>query len=253
MGGVTDRPKKTLFITGDSTTGLNPPSERYGNKVSWGDVFGDQVDEAVCKFQNEAIPGFSLRDFFHRGRIKEIFRKAKEGDILLACHGHLEGTPLTRENDRARGCLPGIGDHKVIVYDAFFDREEVIRTFEWYVKEYIRICREAGVVLVLLSPPVRCVWVNGKISRVRSLGFAQIMKTVSDSLGAIFLDFGSITEIYLNSIGPKCGNLLYLMEDDQIHTNSDGARVFSKLLASSLLNKYPEALGKFLKLSPPTI
>jgi len=241
------RRKPTLYITGDSTTGLNPPGSRTGKKVSWSDVFEGHIKKSSCQFSNQAIPGYSLRDFFHRGPLDQILPQARQGDIILACHGHLESTPLTRKGRRARGCLPGSGDQSVIVYDAFFGREEVIHTFAWYLKNYIHRCQAAGVILVLLSPPVRCVWENGRILRTRSLEYANNMQEARDALGACYLDFGAITQNHLNTIGPERSRQLYLMESDQIHTTLAGAQIFAHLLAATLHEQYPEIFAKVLK------
>ncbi len=236
----------TLYITGDSTTGINPSGAKTGDKISWADVFGHHINGNVCKMQNEARPGHSLRDYFHRGILDGIFRKVRVGDIFLACHGHLEGTPLTRKAGRARGCLPGFGDQTVTVYDAFFKREEIIHTFDWYLREYIRRCEDAGAVLVLLSPPVRFSWANGMVVRTQSLAYAQAMKAVCNSQRARVLDFGLLTENYLNTLGVERGSVLYLNENERVHTNLLGAQAYANLLAINLTTRFPEVfLGIF--------
>jgi len=240
------KPKTTLFVTGSSESGLNPPSEMTGEKVGWADVFESHIYAANAIYANETKPGHSLRDYFHRGILNQILEKVSRGDVILACHGHLEGAPLTRIGDRARGCLPGTGSSIVRVYDAYFKREEVIHTFEWYVKELSRQCHEHEVILVLLSPPVRCAWVKEKILRTRSIAYAEIMRSVGEFAGARYMDFASATEQSLNNMGPECARSLYLC-NDKTHTNARGAEVYAKLLSACLLEKFPEVFKELLK------
>lgn len=242
-GGAT---KATIFVTGDSTTGLNPPSEKTGLKVSWADVFQDWIETEKTSYHNEAVPGFTMRDFFHRGRLEEIFHKTKPGDVILACHGHLESAPLVRRQGRARGCLPGAGDETTTVFDKFFNREETVHTFGWYVKEYIGKSLARGVTLVLLSPAVRCAWVEGKIYRTKSRHYADVMQKVSMELGGRYLDFSTITENHLNGLGQEQSRRLFL-DDDEAHTNREGAKLYAQLLAASLREKYPEIFAARLK------
>jgi lysophospholipase L1-like esterase len=232
----------TLSVTGDSTTGLNPPSERTGEKVSWADVFAAHVNKKRANYVNEAIPGYSLRDYFHRGVLEGICNRRAQGDILIACHGHLECGPLTRDNDRARGCLSGAGERTRSVFDARFNRIEVVHTFGWYLRKFIWKSQNAGIILVFVSPPVRNVWQNAEIARTKSRGYARTLQKVSSELGARFLDFATMTECFLNKIGPKQASSLYL-QDDPTHTNAKGARLYAKMLAESLVKKFPKVFS----------
>jgi lysophospholipase L1-like esterase len=237
--------EKTIFVIGDSTTGLNPPSKRTGNKVSWADVFSRHVPPAHANYRNRAIPGYSSRDYFHRGALDKVLAETKSGDILLVCHGHIEGTPLIRDSERARGCLPGVGEETVTVYDAFFKREEIIHTFGWYLRAcYVR-CQEQGVRPVFLSPPARNVWQGGLICRTKSTGYAETMREVCQTVGADFLDFGAIAATFLTKTGQPSASHFYL-PDDTTHTNVHGAEVFANLLASCLVEKFPMLFGQML-------
>jgi len=232
-----DQPIVAIFVTGDSTSGLNPPSKKTGDKVSWSDVFSKHLQEPNAKYYNRSVPGFSLRDYFHRSALDSLLVEAKAGDILLACHGHLERTPLIRDNQRARGSLPGAGDETKTVFDPVFKREEVIHTFGWYLKKYHERSLEKGLITIFLSPPVRNVWENAIIKRTASTAYASVMKQVCESIGANFLDFAAITEIYLQGLGQSSASSLY-MNDDNTHTNITGAEAYAKLLAASLLENF---------------
>jgi len=235
---IADPLKLTIYVTGDSSAGLNPPSPKTGKKVSWADVLDKLINFPTVRYRNCASPGYSLRDYFHRGTLDSILSQAKSGDIILASHGHLEGCPLIREDGRARGSLPGAGEETETIFDAFFKREETVHTFGWYLKSYIQKCQRAGIKLVFLSPPVRNTWNAFQIKRTKSAEMVKIMKQVCDSSGAMFLDFSALTESHLNQIGIRRSELLYL-PDDEVHTNIEGALTYANLLAEALLNAFP--------------
>jgi lysophospholipase L1-like esterase len=236
---------KTIFVIGDSTTGLNPPSKRTGDKVSWADVFIGHINPVHTSYQNRAIPGYSSRDYLHRGALDKVLVETKHGDILLVCHGHIEGTPLIRDNERTRGCLPGAGEEIEIVYDAFFKREETVHTFGWYLRACHARCQQHGVQPVFISPPVRNVWQNGLICRTKSTGYAETMREVCQSMDANFFDFGAISAMFLNKIGQSSTSHFYL-PDDTTHTNGHGAKVFASLLAASLIETFPLIFSQML-------
>jgi len=232
---------KTIYIIGDSTSGVKYNPLITGEKIGWAELFHKYTKNSLCKVSNSCMPGHSLRDFFHRGILNKIIDNAVPGDILMACHGSLEKAPLVREGDRARGSLFGSGEEIQIVWDEYFGRQEIVHTFGWYLKRLIKLSKDKGITLFLLSAPSRNDFREGMHHRSVSPKYARIMREIALTNQVNFMDFNELTSRHLNAIGENVANTLFVNENgDKAHTNLSGADFYAKVAARELKISFSE-------------
>jgi len=86
----------------------------------------------------------------------------KPGDFVLIQFGHNDGS--APDKDRARGSLPGLGEEGQ-AFTMPDGREEVVRTFGWYMRKYVADTKEKGATPIILSLTVRNIWKDGRVER----------------------------------------------------------------------------------------
>jgi rhamnogalacturonan acetylesterase len=223
-----------LYITGDSTTS-NQAADK--SLVSWGEVFSGQFDENKVQIVNAALSGHSIRDYVNRGEWRKVMNQVKKGDILLSCHGHLERAPLIKKSRGSRGSLRGDSNKFAVVIDPFYQRKEIVHTFGWYVRKYIADCKSHGVELILLSPPVRNIWENGRVRRGGSLEYVRLTKKIAQENNVHFFDAGRAIASAFNALGQQ--QVAKFFGNDNLHTNQFGAEFIAEIIFTNLLVRFP--------------
>lgn len=134
----------TLWIVGDSTVKSASPLR------GWGQELGRFFDPAKITLANRAIGGRSARTFYTEGRWQEILSALKPGDFVIIQFGHNDVGPLDARG-KFRGSIKSIGDEteKVTHPDG---REEEVRSYGWYLREFARTAREKQAKVILCSP-----------------------------------------------------------------------------------------------------
>src|SRR5262249_51344517 len=115
----------------------------------------DLFDKDKIKVENHAIGGRSSRTFQTEGRWEKVLAKAKPNDFVLIQLGHNDGGPLD-DDKRARGSLRGVGDDSKEIFNPIVKKKEVVRTYGWYLRKYVKDARDKGLTPILLSPVPRC-------------------------------------------------------------------------------------------------
>jgi rhamnogalacturonan acetylesterase len=235
-----------IWLTGDSTTSNQSKDEAL---VSWGEVLINYFNPFRASVRDRALSGHSIRDFVNRGRWDELMEDTRRGDILLACHGHLERAPLIRDSERSRGSLQGDSDDFEIVFDPFFQREEIVYSFGWYVRKYVADCRARGIELVLMTATPRNRWEEGRMIRGVSQHYADCCRKIADETGTKFLDAGDAIIQAFTPMGEETVSNFY-QPGQQVHTNERGAHVMAGIICKALAEKYPETFESLVAKSP---
>ena len=84
-----------VVIIGDSTSGAKL-NQCGGNTEGWAEYAKDYLD---CDVSNRCVIGWGIRDFFNRGKVSWIdhtLSKLDKDDVMIACFGTLERSPLSR-------------------------------------------------------------------------------------------------------------------------------------------------------------
>jgi hypothetical protein len=231
-----------LTIIGDSTSG-SKAGQCGDNTIGWAEYANEHIDTTKFTSYNKCVVGWGIRDFFNRkGNILDsTISKLNENDILLACFGTLERSPLSRTDFGgfgARGSLPGKDDRYEIVYDEHYKVEFKVYTFGEYLRQLAQKAKDRGVKLYFLSQIPRNTWEDGHHKRTYSIEYAGIMKDISDETGVGFLDINEILSVLLEELGQTKAQDFYSPKDKS-HTTPEGAKTYAEIILKELKKKYP--------------
>ncbi len=224
-----------VVIIGDSTSGAKL-NQCGGNTEGWAEYAKDYLD---CDVSNRCVIGWGIRDFFNRGKVSWIdhtVSKLDKDDVMIACFGTLERSPLSRTDFGgfgSRGSLFGEDDSYKIVYDEHYKVEYTVYTFGEYLRRVAQKAKDKGVKLYFLSQVPRNTWEDGHHKRTYSKDYARIMENVSKEMGVGFLDTNEILSVFLEELGQDAAQELYSLTDKS-HTTPKGAKVFSQIILNKL-------------------
>lgn len=231
-----------LAVIGDSTSGAKL-MQCGDNTIGWAEYANEYLDNSECIAENKCMVGWGIRDFFNRnGNILDlVISKLNENDILLACFGTLERSPLSRTDFGgfgARGSLPGKGGEYQIVYDEHYKVEFKVYTFGEYLRQLAQKAKDQGVKLFFLSQIPRNTWEDGHHKRTYSMEYAKIMEDIALETNVGFLDINEILAVFLEEIGQEKTKDFYSPKDKS-HTTPEGAKTYAEIILKELKKKYP--------------
>lgn len=209
------KPKPTLYLIGDSTV-RNSDKEQWG----WGSLLHQFLDTGKIRIANHAMAGRSSRSFTKEGRFAKVDSLLQPGDYLLIQFGHNDGSyPDTTAKNR--GTLKGTGEDSILLRWAD-GRTEVVHSYGWYIRQFVRQAKAKGAQPVVLSMVPRNMFKKGKVPRAK-MDFGLWAKEVAEQEGVPFLDLNEKSAARFEQLGPeKVGRLFH---GDHTHTNKEGARL----------------------------
>jgi lysophospholipase L1-like esterase len=160
-----------LFLVGDSTVHNAAPG-----LVGWGDVISNYFDPVKISVKNFAKPGRSTRTFISQGWWKEILAVAHPGDFVIIQMGHNDSSPIN-DDSRSRGTLPGLGDESTNLVNSLTHRRETVRTYGWYLREYISEARAKGMTPLLCTSVSRLPTPGKELDTTRYAAWAREVAT----------------------------------------------------------------------------
>ncbi|MBN2699077.1 MAG: rhamnogalacturonan acetylesterase, partial [Bacteroidales bacterium] len=121
---------------------------------------------------------------------------------------------------------------------------EVVHTYGWYMRKYIKDAKEAGGIPIVLSPVPRNMWDEaGNVLRA-SGDYGKWASDVAAEENAYFIDLNGIIAVKYEVLGEEEVTRRYFLTD-HTHTNLVGARVNAAAVVEGLrmipdcpLNKY---------------
>ena len=245
--------KPVLYLIGDSTV-----EDGSGNKGlwGWGKFLPSFFDTSRITFRNYAQGGTSARNFKtngiwnkninKRGMWDTVYSKLKKGDYLLIQFGLNDQGPIA-DTSRARGTLKGTGPDSVLIYNAVTKQQEVVHTFGWYIRRYVRLAKAKGVTVIVCSSIPKNDWKDGKLLR-DELGFASWALQVAKEEGAYQIDLNNkVADVY-DAEGQDSVTVKYHIAEDHVHTVSAGAILNARLVSKGILAILPKGcrLGDYI-------
>ena len=214
------RDKPTFYIIGDSTVKNGDGSGRNG-QWGWGSFIAGYFDTSKINIRNHAIGGRSSRTFITEGRWDTILNRLKKGDYVIIQFGHNDGGPLD-DTARARGSIKGIGEESREIYNPIQKKQEVVYSYGWYLRKYIRDTKDKGAIPIICSPIPRDQWSEGKVKRADH-DYGKWAEETAKAENAIFIDLNKLIADQYDALGPeKVKDFFY---GDHTHTNKAGAEL----------------------------
>ena len=220
-----------VFLAGDSTV-KNADRDDDG-MWGWGSVLHEQFDPERITVENHAMAGRSARTFLDEGRWDKIYNALQPGDFVLIQFGHNDLGDINV--GKARGELPGTDDESRVFKMEKTGQYQVIYSFGWYLRKFIRDVREKGATPIVVSHTPRNKWDNGRIER-NTESFGRWTREAAEQAGAYFIDLNRITADKLEAMGLDEGlrKVNAYFKQDHTHTSKAGARLNAAGIAEGL-------------------
>ena len=232
-----DPSRPAVFVVGDSTVKNHGPGE------GWGDYIAPFFDESRVQVLNWAVGGRSTRSFIEEGRWAKVLSQMGEGDYVLIQFGHNDQRDLTTD----RGTIPSLGDESKEVVNEVTKQNTVVRTYGWYLRQYVRDVRSKRATLILLSPVPRNYWNPDGSFRFSTAEHARMVAEVAAQEKVPFYDLhAAVTSIY-KEMGQTAVTSRFFTAGDSTHPNPTGAEVNAATVVDGLRSLPQLGLAALLK------
>lgn len=239
---VLKKEKPVFYIIGDSTV-KNGDGTGKNNQMGWGTVITPFFDTTKIDVRNHAIGGRSSRTFITEGRWDKILQTLKKGDYVIIQFGHNDQSPLD-DTARARGTIKGIGEDSVEIWNPIRKMKEVVHTYGWYMRKYVRETKAKGAIPIICSLIPRNGWKDGKVNR-QSDSWALWAKQIADQEAAYYIELNGLVADKYDEMGQVAVKAFF--QADNTHTNKDGAVLNASIVAQELKRINPEKIKKYMK------
>jgi lysophospholipase L1-like esterase len=234
--------KPVFYIIGDSTVRNGDGTGKNG-QWGWGSFMDGWLDTTKIAVRNHAMGGRSSRTFITEGRWDKIMAELKKDDYVIMQFGHNDSGPLD-DTARARGTIKGISGESKEVYNPIMKKQEVVYTYGYYLRKYIRDAKAKGAIPIVCSPIPRNDWKEGKVSRSTE-SYAKWAKEVADAEGVSFINLNELIALKYEAMGPDA--IKPFFPADHTHTNIDGAKLNAEIVSSELKKINDKKLKEYVK------
>jgi rhamnogalacturonan acetylesterase len=233
--------KPVFYIIGDSTV-KNGDGTGKNNQMGWGTVITPFFDTIKIDVRNHAIGGRSSRTFITEGRWDKILATLKKDDYVIMQFGHNDQSPLD-DTARARGTIKGVGEDSVEIWNPIRKIKEMVHTYGWYMRKYVRETKAKGAVPIICSLVPRNGWKDGKVNR-QADSWALWAKQVAEQEGAYYIELNGLVADKYDAMGQEAVKLFF--QADNTHTNADGAKLNAEIVANELKRINPARIKKYM-------
>ena len=233
--------KPVFYIIGDSTV-KNGDGTGKNNQMGWGTVSTPFFDTTKIDVRNHAIGGRSSRTFITDGRWDKILETLKKGDYVIMQFGHNDASPLD-DTARARGTMKGIGDDSTEIYNPIRKIKEVVHSYGWYMRRYVKETKARGAIPIMCSLIPRDNWKDGKVVRSAD-SYALWAKQIAEQEGAYFIDLNELIAVKYEKMGEQ--EVHKFFPADHTHTNLEGAKLNAEIVAKALKKINPGKIKKYM-------
>lgn len=226
-GASRKKGQPVLFTIGDSTV-RNEDKDKNG-MWGWGSVIADEFNLKKISVENHAMAGRSARTYLDEGRWDKVYNALQPGDFVLIQFGHNDAGAIN--TGKARAELSGSGEESKVFLMEKTGKYQVIYTFGWYLRKFIRDVQEKGATPIVLSHTPRNKWKDGRIER-NTESFGKWTREAAEATGAYFIDLNKISADKLEKKGMKKAAAYY--NRDHTHTSLKGAHMNAESIAKGL-------------------
>src|ERR1700752_1474828 len=233
--------KPVFYIIGDSTV-KNGDGTGKNNQMGWGTVITPFFDTTKIDVRNHAIGGRSSRTFITDGRWDKILETLKKEDYVIMQFGHNDASPLD-DTARARGTIKGIGEDSTEIYNPIRKIKEVVHTYGWYMRRFVKDTKAKGAIPIVCSLIPRDNWANGKVVRSAD-SYALWARQIAEQEGAYFIDLNELIAAKYEEMGEQEVHKFFPV--DHTHTDLEGAKLNSEMVANALKKINPRKIKKYM-------
>jgi lysophospholipase L1-like esterase len=240
-----DSTKPTLYAIGNSTVRTGRLGNGENGQWGWGAPIADFFDRSRLNIENMAWGGTSSRTFRSQGFWQKVHSKLKAGDYVIMQFGHNDASPINDEQ-RARGTIEGNGEETVEIDNMLTGQHEIVHSYGWYIRQFIKETREKGATPIVCSLIPRNRWTNGEINRSKDR-YAYWARQAAEQEGAYFIDLNLLICDFYDSEGQDRVTSLYFDEKETVHTNALGAQINATCLVKGIIEVEDLTLKDYLK------
>ena len=233
---ILKKEKPTLYLIGDSTVRNGTYGRGDGGLWGWGSFIQNLFDSNKIIIQNKAFGGTSSRSFYTKGFWDKVAPFIKKGDVILIQFGHNDGNPTT---------LKGIGDDSAIVFSPVSKDSQMVHSFGWNIRKYIRETKAMGGIPVVLSLVPRNIWKDGKVNRVAG-EYVEWDSLVAVQENVDFINLNKIIADHYDELGEAKVKADYFNDKDHTHTIEAGAKFNAACVVEGLKALKKDPLKKYL-------
>jgi rhamnogalacturonan acetylesterase len=151
----------------------------------------------------------------------KVLEELKSGDFVLIQFGHNDSGSLDDKN-RARGSIRGTGEETREIDNPLTHQKEVVHTYGWYLRKYVRDSQSKGATPIVCSPVPRNIWKNGRVARA-SDDYGKWAAEVAKAEHAAFIDLNELIAQRYEVLGEEKVKALFF--GDHTHTSPEGAQL----------------------------
>jgi lysophospholipase L1-like esterase len=241
--GSAKKLKPSIYLIGDSTV-KNGSGKGEGGLCGWGDFLHEQFDTTKVHIENRARGGRSSRTYQTEGLWDNVLAKVKRGDYVIMQFGHNDAGAIN-DTLRARGSIRGIGEETETIDNLITKKQEVVYSYGWYMRKYIRETKAKGGIPIVCSLVARNMWRDGKVIRATD-SYATWAAQVAKAEGAAYIDLNDLVAQRYEQLGSDVVKSQLFLED-HTHTTKEGARINAALVAGGIKKLKIKWLTKFLR------
>ncbi len=247
-GGLSaDSDHPTLYLIGDSTVKCGR-GDGGGGMYGWGQQIGKYFDQNRIRVENRALGGRSSRTYLTEGLWDKVAAELRPGDFVLIQFGHNDGGQVF-EGDRPRASIKGNGDETVEGIVEQTGKQEVVRSYGWYLRNYINQARAKGATPIVLSLVPRDLWRDDKVIRA-SADYGKWAAEAARVAGADFIDLNQIVAARYETDGFTRVHAEYFTPLDHTHTSCVGAEVNAQCVVEGIRELQQCQLKDYLQSGP---
>lgn len=123
-------------------------------------------------------------------------------------------------------------------------RNQVVYSYGWYIRKYIRDARLKGAVPVVVSPVPRDRWKDGKVER-NDNSYGKWAKEAAEMEGAFFIDVNKLVADKYDAMGHDEVTKLFMA--DHTHTKYQGALLNASIIMEGVRSLSQLGLNKYVK------
>jgi hypothetical protein len=156
--------------------------------------------------------------------------------------GHNDASPLD-DTARARGTRPGIDDDSTEIYNPIRKIKEVVHSYGWYMRRYVKETKAKGAIPIMCSLIPRDNWKDGKVVRSPD-SYALWAKQIAEQEGAYFIDLNELIAAKYEEVGEQ--EVHKFFPADHTHTDLEGAKLNAAIVARELKRLNPGKIKKYM-------